>query len=385
MDIKARITNFKDHAVARMKHLQPKTLLYYGLILAIIVSLGIAALNIIDLNSHYSDKAQNAVADGKRIIIDVEAVTIEQRASEEEAPEEALPEVLDEPPAETQALDDEAPVEEEPVEELPEEEVYVEEPLVQMTLPEAEDDKFTDATRPKLAIIIKNLGRDAALTKRALTLPEQTTLAFLPYGEDAMENWRRQMDETGHSFLIQLPFETLRFPFEDYGRLMILANGNNIDNLLHLKKVLEFTNGYSGVIAPPNDKLTHNIPTITPMLEMIRKYGTTFIYNQEITNQKLEYEIQKTLLPYISNYRTIRAIESDILLQETLDDITAELEDGVTRELIIAVDANPMIISQLKPWLFHLRHIGVEIIPAHHLAKEGYPEAPKPAAAEGNV
>lgn len=60
--------------------------------------------------------------------------------------------------------------------------------------------------RPRVAIVIDDMGVNARGTERALRLPSSVTFSFLPYGQD-LSTRTRQARAEGHEVLLHMPME----------------------------------------------------------------------------------------------------------------------------------------------------------------------------------
>lgn len=99
---------------------------------------------------------------------------------------------------------------------------------------------------PRIALIIGGLGLNRPLSRRALDLPGEVTLALAPYGD----NLQKLADEArsgGHELLLQLPMEPAGYPRVDPGPNTLRAGPEATGNLLRLQWLLARFQGYFGV------------------------------------------------------------------------------------------------------------------------------------------
>lgn len=115
------------------------------------------------------------------------------------------------------------------------------------------------AEEPAIALIIGNLGLGKFSTEKALAMPSNMTLAFSAYGRQSPA-WVEKARQQGFEILLELPYQTTDYPRADpgpYALLSELSIDRNLDRLLWL--LSRFT-GYTGIITPPNDSFSLEMP-----------------------------------------------------------------------------------------------------------------------------
>ena len=105
----------------------------------------------------------------------------------------------------------------------------------------------SDATKPRIAIVISGLGISAKATAAALAkLPPQVTLAFAPYAAD-VQTWVTQARRQGHEVLLEVPMEPFDFPDSDPGPHTLRSGVAEDANTERLVWALTRFTGYTGV------------------------------------------------------------------------------------------------------------------------------------------
>ena len=102
--------------------------------------------------------------------------------------------------------------------------------------------------KPRIALIIKNLGLSDTYTKATLELlPEDITLSF-SHVAPRLKNWVREARQKGHEILLDIPMEPIGFPKNDPGRATLLTSSNEVENLNRLEHIMKQAGGYVGLL-----------------------------------------------------------------------------------------------------------------------------------------
>ncbi|MEM1380823.1 MAG: divergent polysaccharide deacetylase family protein [Pseudomonadota bacterium] len=127
--------------------------------------------------------------------------------------------------------------------------------------------------RPKVAIVIDDVGLDWVRFQSANRLPIPITLAFLPYGKDA----QAMLDSADprHCLLLHMPMEPKRRK-HDAGPGMV-ARGTAQSVRKATLANLEKLNGFSGVSNHTGSALTENRPAMNAVLSTLKASGYFFL------------------------------------------------------------------------------------------------------------
>ena len=109
------------------------------------------------------------------------------------------------------------------------------------------DPAVLESDLPRIALVLGGMGLNDALTRRAIGLPGEITLAFAPYGKNAKDLAAAARAE-GHELMLQLPMEPFGFPAADPGPRTLRAGeaaSSNMDDLMwHFSRFP----GYFGIV-----------------------------------------------------------------------------------------------------------------------------------------
>ena len=104
-----------------------------------------------------------------------------------------------------------------------------------------------DASRPRVAILIRGLGLSQSATQTAIdTLPPEITLSFVPYPKD-LQSWVNKARAAGHEVMLELPMEPYDYPDNDPGPSTLLTGLEPDENTKRLEWLLSRFTGYVGV------------------------------------------------------------------------------------------------------------------------------------------
>ncbi len=214
--------------------------------------------------------------------------------------------------------------------------------------------------RPKISIIVTNLGISDKKTAMALTLSGKISLAFSPYSSK-LDDWITKSRNIGHETLLTLPMEPVNFPKNDPGPFALLSTLTDKENIARLEWVLTRTTGYIGLINFMGSRFSSNKILISNIFKALRDRGLAYIDTKEgVLNST-----QK-----VADEMSVANISADIIIDETLsyDSIIenmARLEKIARKKGIAVAIARPypITIDQLKIWTRSLDEKGFALTP----------------------
>lgn len=220
--------------------------------------------------------------------------------------------------------------------------------------------------RPRLAIIVGNLGLSPATTDAALeALPSEVTLSFSSIAPDLQE-WVARARKKGHEVLIDLPMEPTAFPNSDPGRNTLLTTVSEVENLNRLEWVMKRAGGYVGLLATMGSAFTVNAESLSPVLQTLKDRGLLYV-DGRATSRTMGPELASQIqLPraynnrFIDNTPSVRAIDGRL----------AELEEitKINRFAVGLAQPYPVTMDRLTAWLPTLRAKGIALAPITAIA-----------------
>jgi polysaccharide deacetylase 2 family uncharacterized protein YibQ len=129
--------------------------------------------------------------------------------------------------------------------------------------------------RPRIAVVIDDMGFDRANSARALRLPPQVTLAYLPFAPDVATQVRRARLK-GHPVMLHLPMEA-----PDHGGkpgVNVLSVASGPEKLRRqLTDILGRFGGYTGVNNHMGSKFTRDRERMNIVVSELKRRGLYFL------------------------------------------------------------------------------------------------------------
>ncbi len=220
--------------------------------------------------------------------------------------------------------------------------------------------------KPRVAIIINNLGLSATYTEQILKLmPKNITLSF-SHISPKLKKWVREARQKGFEVLMDLPMEPDGFPRNDPGRSTLLTSLSEVENLNRLEYVMVQSGGYVGLLSTHGSKFTLNSELLLPILKAIKDRGLLYV-DSRTTSQSLGPELSSDIqLPRAFNDVFIDKIPS----QEHITTKLRELERIVMDKKFAVAIARPLPISMeiLSEWASSLKKKGIALAPITAIA-----------------
>jgi polysaccharide deacetylase 2 family uncharacterized protein YibQ len=215
--------------------------------------------------------------------------------------------------------------------------------------------------RPRIAIIITDLGPSAAATTAAIqNLPGAVTLAFKPYGSRVPE-LVEEARAAGHETLMAAPSEPPEFPRNDPGPYTLLAALSPAENLDRLEYVLSRVPGYVGVVTTTSGRFFANEEALQPVLTLLRRRGLLYVDGRGTPKSVAQQMAAAVGLPRAYGNRFLDAEAS----RGAIDNRLAELE-RIARESGAAIGIGhpyPVTIERIAQWVETLDGKGLALAP----------------------
>jgi polysaccharide deacetylase 2 family uncharacterized protein YibQ len=130
--------------------------------------------------------------------------------------------------------------------------------------------------RPKVAIIIDDLGYDRRMAKKFLTLDNQLTFAILPQAPHT-RSIAQTIQNSGGELMLHLPMEPSEYPLIDPGPGALMSSMSADELLSQLKKHLTEVPGVKGVNNHMGSKLTAESTRLYQVFSILKQEGLFFI------------------------------------------------------------------------------------------------------------
>jgi polysaccharide deacetylase 2 family uncharacterized protein YibQ len=129
--------------------------------------------------------------------------------------------------------------------------------------------------RPRIAIVIDDMGFDRANSARALRLPPQVTVAYLPFAPDVATQVRRARLK-GHPVMLHLPMEAPDHGGKPGANVLSVTSGPE-KLRRQLREILGRFGGYTGVNNHMGSKFTRDRARMNIVISELKKRGLFFL------------------------------------------------------------------------------------------------------------
>lgn len=227
-------------------------------------------------------------------------------------------------------------------------------------------------TRPKVAIVVSDLGLNTALAEEAIQLPGAMTLAFASYSP-GLSDWIDKARDGGHEVLLTLPMEPYDFPRSDPGPYALMGSFDETTNVDKLRWVMSRATGYVGLVNFQGSKFNSSADLIRPVLAEMGDRGLLYLDSGETP---------VSVVPLIAEDVNMPAVKVDIVLDNPPDrgSIVAQLArlEARARARGVAVGLAhpfPASLNRLRVWSRELAAKGIALIPLSAVVAGGYQAA----------
>ena len=231
--------------------------------------------------------------------------------------------------------------------------------------------------RPRIAILITDLGKSQAATNAAIqNLGGGITLAFTPYA-DGLAQWVALARAAGHEVLLNLPMEPTDFPNTDPGPQTLLTGLTGRQNLERLTWTLERAQGYVGVVNVQGSRFTASADAMRPIIDRLFQRGLLMVDARTAANSVAVRIADDVGVP--------RAYADRLIDQEAsrpaIDRALADLERLARQNgsALGIAQTYPVTFERLINWLPQIEARGFVIAPVSAIVNRQ--PAPAPAAA----
>ncbi len=219
--------------------------------------------------------------------------------------------------------------------------------------------------RPRIAVVIEDLGLDKKRTERAIVLPGAVTLSFLAYASD-LRRQTRLAHEAGHELLLHVPMEPID-PSVGTGSHMLEAASNRDEILRRLRWDLGRFEGYIGISNQMGSRFTTDARVMTPVIEELKARGLLFLDSRTAAGSKGVDLAKRLGVPrasrdvFLDNEVNLKAIEAQLL----------EVEEVARRRGTAIAIGHPheTTLAALAAWLPKLEAKGLVLVPVSSVVK----------------
>ncbi|NQZ13939.1 MAG: divergent polysaccharide deacetylase family protein [Alphaproteobacteria bacterium] len=213
-------------------------------------------------------------------------------------------------------------------------------------------------SKPKIAIVIDDIGMNRKWSKAAIDLPAGVTLALLPYAEKVRSD-AKAAKEKGHELIIHTPMEAMT-PDLDYGGVGLMTDMSLKELSQTFDKLTQSFDGYVGVNNHMGSKLTQDEAAMHQLMSILKTRRLYFLDSRTIHTSVAGKVAEEIGLPY-----AVRDVFLDHeITDEYIQGALANTE-RIAREhgqAIAIGHPKKETITALQEWLPTLESKGFELV-----------------------
>jgi len=235
-----------------------------------------------------------------------------------------------------------------------------EEAALPPTLPELGKLGAAQDGKPKIAIVIDDMGVDVKHSARAIhDLPASITLSFLPYSPNIAGQTRAAYD-LGHELLVHMPMEAIRGTV-DPGPDALSTSLSDAEIAARTEKNLDAFSGYVGVNNHMGSKFTQDRHRLGVVMDKLAARHLFFLDSVTVAQSVAESVAKDHHLQASHRDVFIDHFESPELVEQSLKRIEYVAKHGGTA--IAIGHPKDVTIDALEKWLPTLKSKGFELVP----------------------
>jgi len=222
--------------------------------------------------------------------------------------------------------------------------------------------------RPRIAIVLVDLGLRRAATNVAIQMEGAITLAFAPYSRD-LRDWIELARTAGHEVLLQLPMEPENYPTDDAGPQALLTSLTPAENIERLNWHLGRFPGYVGVIDYMGGRFSASPEHLEPVLRVLKNRGLLLFDSADSRRSRLSR---------VAGELGVVTVKNDLVIDDVASrrHIAAQLErlEAIARERGSAAAIGrlfPVTLELLESWIDSLDDKGITLAPVSAMVPSG--------------
>lgn len=240
-----------------------------------------------------------------------------------------------------------------------------ENPPVTETVAETSLDPETNSGRPQIALVIDDMGFDRVNSSRAVRLPPEVTLAYLPFAPGAAAQVRAARLK-GHPVMLHLPMEAPNHKGNPGFNVLAVADDETALRR-RLTRILGRFGGYTGVNNHMGSRFTRDRAKMDIVLSELKKRGLFFL-DSRTSGRSVAAESAKAIgIPYAVRDVFIDHDPMPSTIREQL--AKTERIARKTGQAIAIGHPRKSTIDVLTPWLQDLASRGFDLVRVDTLLK----------------
>ena len=218
--------------------------------------------------------------------------------------------------------------------------------------------RYTPSNRPKIAIVLDDLGLNIARTQRTIDLPKEINLSFLPYGARSAK-LAREARAAGHEILVHVPMEPHGQQDPGADALRTGMSGQEVANAL--ARNLAQLEGYVGINNHMGSRFTEDVRALLPVMKSLNERGLIFLDSRTSQASAAAKVGQAAGVPTLGRDIFLDHAQGPDNLLNQLD----QLETIARRNGSAIAIGHPhdMTLEVLEVWVRGLEAKGIDLVP----------------------
>jgi len=214
-----------------------------------------------------------------------------------------------------------------------------------------------EVRRPRIAIVLDDLGLDEKVTRRAIALPRAVTLSFLPYGR-ASQGLAEEALSRGHEIMVHIPMEPEGEA--DPGPEALYVSQSTDEIARGLAAQLDRFPGAVGFNNHMGSRFTADVRALLPVMREARARGLLFLDSRTSAN---------TLAARVAEAAGARTLSRDVFLDHAqgADGLLLQLDEiektaRLMGSAIGIAHPHPLTLDVLEVWTRGLASKGIDLV-----------------------
>ncbi len=218
---------------------------------------------------------------------------------------------------------------------------------------------FKINNRPKIAIVIDDMGVDRKRSERAVALRPPLTLSYLTYGKD-LGTQTISAKNAGHELLMHIPMEPTSTTV-DPGPNVLLSDMDETELLKNLRWNLNQFDGYVGINNHMGSRFTSNLAGMQNVMEELKTRGLLFLDSVTSGASKGSQAAKAAGIPHLVRNVFLDHIDDLATINKRL----SETEQLALKQGHAIAIGHPrdQTLAALTPWLKTIEDKGFQLVP----------------------
>ena len=217
--------------------------------------------------------------------------------------------------------------------------------------------------RPRIAIVIDDMGVDRARSTRTVQLPAPLTLSYLAYAH-ALKAQADNAKSKGHELMLHVPMEP-ESATVDPGPNVLLVGMTDAEIRVNLENALSLYDGIIGINNHMGSRFTSDIDGMMIVMQTLKDKGLIFLDSMTSGGSKGREAAVKVGIPFAARNIFLDHEEDLSKIQSRLSDVEKLAK---SHGYAIAIGhPRETTLQALVPWLESLESKGFRLVPLSNL------------------